>query len=169
LNHMAVIVMQNSECRMQNAECRTLTAFCAGRHSQAVKSVSLREALGTPESARTATPDRSPLGSRPLSRSLNLAEALSRLTLSGDLCRHASNASLLERLFTDVSTKRRGHARAAWSISQVPADSTQSSAQMHRRHAGWSARRTSCRRTAGRSATGRFLPHEARRRCRTAR
>jgi hypothetical protein len=65
--------------------------------------LSLREALGTPESVRTATDDRSPLGSLALSRPLNLAEALSRLTLSGDLCRHASNASLRERPFTDVS------------------------------------------------------------------
>jgi hypothetical protein len=44
--------------------------------------MSLREAPGTPESTRTATHDRSTLGSGALTRTLNLAEALSRLLLS---------------------------------------------------------------------------------------
>jgi len=44
--------------------------------------ISLREALGMPESVRTATRDRSTLGSRALSRTLNLPDALGRLTLS---------------------------------------------------------------------------------------
>jgi hypothetical protein len=63
----------------------TVSHRVAARES--VKSPSLREALGTPESVRTATHDRSPLGSRALPRPLNLADALSRLTLSGDFCR----------------------------------------------------------------------------------
>jgi len=45
-------------------------------------SISLREALGTPESVRTATHDRSTLGSRVLSHPLSLTDALGRLTLS---------------------------------------------------------------------------------------
>ena len=44
--------------------------------------ISLREALGTPESVRTATHGRSTLGSRVLTHPLNLTDALGRLTLS---------------------------------------------------------------------------------------
>jgi len=73
-----------------------------------VNSRSLREALGTPESVRTATHDRSPLGSRALSRPLNVAEAPSRLTLSArgesaclELPRCASDRSRSQRRQTD--------------------------------------------------------------------
>jgi hypothetical protein len=44
--------------------------------------IPLREAVGTPESARTATHDRWTLGSDALSRVLNLADPPSRLPLS---------------------------------------------------------------------------------------
>jgi hypothetical protein len=44
-------------------------------------SISLREALATPKSTRTATQNRATLGSRALSRTLNLAETLGRLVL----------------------------------------------------------------------------------------
>jgi hypothetical protein len=84
----------------------------------AVKSLSLHEALGTRESVRTATHDRSPHGSPALSRRLNLADALSRLTLSGDRCRHASNASLRERLFTE-NFPACGVASAGWCARSV--------------------------------------------------
>jgi hypothetical protein len=82
-----------------------------------VKSPSLHEALGTPESVRTATPDRSPLGSPALARRLNLADALSRLTLSGDVCRHASNASLRERLFTGCAAAAKSRQSPAFRLS----------------------------------------------------
>ena len=51
-------------------------------HAEAASAKAGREALGMPESVRTATHDRSSLGSRVLTHPLNLAEALGRLTLS---------------------------------------------------------------------------------------
>jgi hypothetical protein len=110
-----IVVIRYSECRhrpdryLARRVCRVHRV--TGRES--VKGPSLREALGTPESVRTAAHDRSPLGSPALSRRLNLADALSRLTLSGDTCRHASNASLRERPFTEKVCERRPLENAA--------------------------------------------------------
>jgi len=77
-----------------------------------------------PESVRTATQDRWPLGSRwcgggsydpPLRYTLNLAEALGRLTLSPlTFVGMASNASLREMPDAGGSGRRRLPERGSW-------------------------------------------------------